>query len=222
MRSDRLAREKEKGNPREEAAKPVSRRLSRAQRRQQLLDVALTIVRDEGADRLTLGHLATRAGISKPVAYDHFGTRSKLLIELYKSIDQAQAAALQAALTTGERSIEETVAALASAYIHCYADTTGEWHAIGAALAGSEEKERVYQELLDGYVQLFAAVLKPHTDLKQAELERRCIGLIGAGEALSAAMARGNCGEAEAADTFATLILGGLRESFSCRSGGEG
>lgn len=216
-----MAREKEKGNPREETGKPVSRRLSRAQRRQQLLDTALAIIRDEGADRLTLGHLAARAGISKPVAYDHFGTRSKLLIELYKSIDQAQAAALQAALTTGERGIDETVAALASAYIHCYADTTGEWHAIGAALAGSEEKERVYQELLDGYVQLFAAVLKPHIDLQQAELERRCIGLIGAGEALSAAMARGNCGEAEAADTFATLILGGLRTPFSCQSGGE-
>ncbi|WP_240613722.1 TetR/AcrR family transcriptional regulator [Salinicola acroporae] len=216
-----MAGEEKKGNPQEQTEKPVSRRLSRSQRRRQLLDVALTIVRDEGADRLTLGHLAARAGISKPVAYDHFGTRSKLLIELYKSIDQTQAAALQAALTTGERSIEETIAALASAYIHCYADTTGEWHAIGAALAGSEEKEAVYQELLDGYVQLFAAVLKPHIDLQQAELERRCIGLIGAGEALSGAMVRGNCGEPEAAETFASLIRGGLRESLSCRSNGE-
>ncbi len=221
MRSDRLVNEEKKGNPLEETVKPVSRRLSRVQRRHQLLDTALTIVREEGADRLTLGRLAARAGISKPVAYDHFGTRSTLLIELYKSLDQAQAAALKEALTTGERGIEETITALASAYIHCYADTTGEWHAIGAALAGSEEKETVYQELLDGYVRLFAAVLKPHVDLQQAELERRCIGLIGAGEALSAVMVRGNCGEAEAAETFASLIRGGLRNSFSCRSDEE-
>ncbi|EPC03212.1 hypothetical protein L861_23165 [Litchfieldella anticariensis FP35 = DSM 16096] len=189
----------------------TSRRLSKAERRRQLLDTAILIVRDEGADRLTLGHLATRAGVSKPVAYDHFGTRSKLLIELYKSIDIEQANALRNALTTGERSLEETVEVLAATYIHCYADTSGEWHAVSAALAGSEEKEAVYQELLDGYVQLFATVLKPHSTLSPVELERRCIGLIGAGEALSAAMVRGNCSEAEAAEAFASLIQGGLQ-----------
>jgi AcrR family transcriptional regulator len=43
-------------------------RLSKAERRQQLLDTALAIVREEGADRLTLGHLAARAGVSKPIA----------------------------------------------------------------------------------------------------------------------------------------------------------
>lgn len=188
----------------------ASRRLSKAERRRQLLDTALVIVRKEGADRLTLGHLAARAGVSKPVAYDHFGTRSGLLIELYKAIDREQANALRNALTTGERSLEETVEVLAAAYIHCSADTGGEWHAVGAALAGSEEKATVYQELLDGYVRLFASVLEPHSTLSPAELERRCVGLVGAGEALSAAMVRGDCSEAEAAEAFTSLIQGGL------------
>ncbi|WP_413739026.1 TetR/AcrR family transcriptional regulator [Sodalis sp. RH21] len=189
----------------------VSRRLSKAQRKRQLLDTALAIVREEGADRLTLGHLAARAGVSKPVAYDHFGTRSGLLIELYKSIDIEQANALRAALTSGERSMEDMAAVLAAAYIHCAANTSGEWHAVGAALAGSGEMEAVYQELIDGYVQLFASVLKPYVTLPPGELERRCIGLVGAGEALSAAMVRGSHRESEAAETFAALIEGGLR-----------
>ncbi|WP_136069090.1 TetR/AcrR family transcriptional regulator [Modicisalibacter radicis] len=192
------------------ARETASRRLSRAERRRQLLDTALAIVREEGADRLTLGHLAARAGVSKPVAYDHFGSRSGLLIELYKLIDAQQSSALRDALTAGERSLEETAEMLAAAHVHCHADTSGEWHAIGAALAGSEEKEAVYQELLDGYVQLFAAVLKPYCGLADGELERRCIGLIGAGDALSAAMVRGNCSEAEAAKALAALIRGGL------------
>lgn len=187
------------------------RRLSKTERRRQLLDTAMKIVREEGADSLTLGHLAKHAGISKPVAYEHFGTRSTLLIELYRLIDAEQVNALRAALATDERSFAETAEVLASTYIHCYADTSGEWHAVGAALAGSEEKEDVYQELLDGYVQLFAAVLKPHSILPAAVLEQRCIGLIGAGEALSAAMVRGNCSEAEATQTFIALIQGGLR-----------
>ena len=189
----------------------ASRRLSKAERRRQLLDTALVIVREEGADRLTLGHLAARAGVSKPVAYDHFGTRSGLLIELYKAIDGEQADALRSALTAGGRGLEETARVLAAAYVHCSADTSGEWHAVGAALAGSEEKAAVYQELLDGSVRLFASVLGPHSALSPAELERRCVGLVGAGEALSAAMVRGDCGEAEAADAFTYLIRGGLR-----------
>ncbi len=189
----------------------ASRRLSKADRRRQLLDTARLIVRAEGADRLTLGHLAVRAGVSKPVAYDHFATRSALLIALYRAIDMEQASALRAALTDGKRSLAETAAVLAAAYVHCSADTSGEWHAVGAALAGSAEKDAVYQELLDGSVQLFAAVLQPHSGLPPAALERRCIGLVGAGEALSAAMLRGRCSEVEAAAAFAALIRDGLR-----------
>lgn len=191
--------------------KVASRRLPKAERRRQLLDTALLIVREEGADRLTLGHLAARAGVSKPVAYDHFGTRSGLLIELYRSIDLGQANALHEALTIGERSFEETVGVLATAYIHCSADTSGEWQAVGAALAGSEEMYAVHQELIGAYVQLFASVLQPHVALSPGDLERCCVGLIGAGEALSAAMVRGDHSEAEAAGTFALLITGGLR-----------
>lgn len=198
-------------NPAGHRAGAPGRRLAKGARRRQLLDTALRIVRDEGADRLTLGHLAARAGVSKPIAYDHFGTRSGLLIELYKSIDAAHVDALRAALATGERSLEQTAELLAAAYVHCSAETNGEWQAVGAALAGSSEKDAVYQHLLDGYVQLFAGALAPHSDLPPAEVKRRCVGLIGAGEALSAAMVRGQCCETEAAAAFAALIQGGLR-----------
>ena len=189
-----------------------SGRLSKAARRRQLLDTALRIVGTEGADRLTLGHLAATAGVSKPVAYDHFGTPSGLLIELYRWIDTERVNAFRDAMATGNRSFEETAAMLASAYIDCAADMTDEFHSVGAALAGSEEKAAVFEELLDNSVQMFAAVLKPHAALPSEELERRCIGLVGAGEALSAAVVRGKMGRAEAVEAFASLIRGGLDE----------
>ena len=202
-------------------ATPATRgaRLLKAERRRQLLETARQIVRDEGADRLTLGHLAVRAGVSKPVAYDHFGTRSGLLIELYRWIDQAQVEALQNAVTSEERSLVETAQALAAAYVHCAADAGGEFHAVGAALAGSGEKVAVYQELLDNCVQMFVSVFGPYSSVPTAELERRCIGLVGAGEALSAALVRGHCTEAEAAGAFAAIIQGsvGSAEARSSR-----
>ena len=126
-----------------------SPRLPKAERRQQLMDTARLIVREHGADRLTLGYLAERAGVSKPVVYDHFPTRSILLIALYRWLDTERVDAFRNAMANGRRSLSETVELLAEAFIHCAADTKGEVHAIGASLAGSEEKAAVLQELTD-------------------------------------------------------------------------
>ncbi|EWY40866.1 TetR family transcriptional regulator [Skermanella stibiiresistens SB22] len=169
------------------------------------------IVREEGADRLTLGHLAARAGVSKPVAYDHFGTRSGLLIELYRWIDIERVNAFREAMATSQLTLDETAKRLAAAYIDCAADMTDEFHAVGAAMAGSEEKAAVFQELLDNSVAMFVSVLKPHSTLSPPELYRYCVGLVGAGEALSATLVRGMCSAAEAAEAFASLIEGALR-----------
>lgn len=192
------------------AGRASSGRLSGVERRRQLLNTALLIVREEGADRLTLGHLAARAGVSKPVAYDHFGTRSGLLIELFRWIDTEKVNAFRDAMTVCKRDLNETVKILAAAYVQCAADTTGAFHAVGAALAGSEEKAAVFQGLLDNSVQMFVSVLMPHSSLSSAELKWRCVGLVGAGEALAAAMARGNCSEPQAIEAFASLIQCGL------------
>lgn len=197
------------------APKPISGKLSKAARRQQLLAVALVIVREEGANSLTLGHLATRAGVSKPIPYEHFGSRAGLLAELYKSLDQQQVKALREALQELQQNLKDTAYVLASTYIHCSADTSGEIYAVGAALSGSEEMATLHQELLAGYIQLFAAALAPYSPLPPAELHRRCVGLVGAGEALSLLMVGGQCREQEAAATFAALIQGGLQAPAS-------
>ena len=195
------------------ALRPASRRLPRAERRRQLLETALAVVREEGADRLTLGRLAERSGVSKPVVYDHFETRSVLLIELYKWIDIERVDSFRDAMLGSTQGAEDTVNALAAAYIQCAADTTGEFHAVGAALAGSEEKAVVFQELLDNCVRMFVSVLKPHSEASGAELERQCVGLVGAGEAFAAAVVRGKCTEAQAIASFASMVGNGLRKT---------
>lgn len=205
-----MARDDVKNESIDTAGETASRRLSKAERRQQLLDTALRIVREEGADRLTLGHLAIRAGVSKPVTYEHFGTRSGLLIELYRAMDEQQVTALRQVLAEGQLDAEGMANVLAATYLQCASDTNGEWHAVGAALAGSAEKDAVLRDLLDGYVQLFANALTPYTRVSATQLACRCEGIIGAGEALSAAMVRGRCTEAEAVAALVALIRGAL------------
>ena len=98
---------------------------------------------------------------------------------------------------------------------HSLAPTSGEIYAVRAALSGSEEMSAAHQELLAGYVQLFASALERHSLLPPDELYRRCVGLVGAGEALCMMMVGGQCSEPDAATAFSALIRGGLQPPSS-------
>ena len=194
----------------EAVSRQRSRRLSKADRQRQLLATALEVIRSEGADRLTLGHLASCAGVSKPVVYDHFASRSGLLIALYRWIDSERIETFRRAMAATRRDRDETIACLADAYIRCAADLTGEFHIVGAALAGSPEKADVYDELLDQSVAMFVSVLRPFTAMSDDAATQLAIGLVGAGEGLSAAIVRGKLSEADGIAAFARIIKGSL------------
>ncbi|QAS82191.1 TetR/AcrR family transcriptional regulator (plasmid) [Rhizobium acidisoli] len=181
-------------------------RLSKPERRQQLLETARLIVREEGADRLTLGHLAVRAGVSKPVTYEHFETRTRLLIELYRWIDTERITAFRTLMAQENRPAKETVSALAKTYLACGTDQGDEFHAVGAALAGSEERAGVYQELVDAVIEMFLEVLRPHSSVRLESLALACEALVAAGDALTSAVTRGNCSASEAEEVYVNLI----------------
>lgn len=54
-------------------------RMSASERREQLLDVALEILTEEGAQALSIDAIAKRAGITRPVVYTQFGDLAGLL-----------------------------------------------------------------------------------------------------------------------------------------------
>ncbi|NMO15376.1 TetR/AcrR family transcriptional regulator [Pyxidicoccus fallax] len=186
------------------------KKLTKAQRREQLLDVALKLVREEGTDALTLGYLAERAGVSKPIAYEHFKTRSGLLIALYADLDSVQVAALLEALKRTPRKLEDVARVVSRAYMHCYTSMGPEWHAISAALKGDEEMEVFQQELVDSYVAIYCEAFAPFCDLKKEELRLRCIAICGAAEALAREMLRGRVSEERASTSLGSLIVAWL------------
>ncbi|MDQ3202508.1 MAG: TetR/AcrR family transcriptional regulator, partial [Pseudomonadota bacterium] len=95
------------------------RRLTREARGRQLLDVAWQLVREEGTDALTLGRLAEQAGITKPVVYDHFTTRSGLLAALYQDFDARQTLLMDEALAQCEPTLAHTARLIAACYVDC-------------------------------------------------------------------------------------------------------
>jgi AcrR family transcriptional regulator len=191
-------------------SQPHARKLPKAERRDQLLDTALRIVREQGTDALTLGTVAEQAGVSKPIAYEHFGTRSGLLIALYERIDDRQVAALLEALERTPRRLAEVARVMSDAYMACYLTAGAEAHAIAAALNGDGQMEAFHQQLLDRYVAFYRDALAPYSGLAPEVLHLRCVGIIGAAEAISRDMLRGRVDEAGAAAALAALIAAGL------------
>ena len=54
--------------------------MTRDDRRDHLLDAALGLLESDGAAAVTMERVAERAGVSKPVVYDHFANRSALVV----------------------------------------------------------------------------------------------------------------------------------------------
>lgn len=73
-----------------------------AQRREQLLDVGRRLFAERGFDGTSVEEVALRAGVSKPIVYQHFGGKDGLYADVVDREVQRLLASFSAALT-GER-----------------------------------------------------------------------------------------------------------------------
>lgn len=185
-------------------------KLSKERRREQLLDMAMTIVRDEGADALTLGTLAARAGVSRPVAYDHFATRPGLLLALFQRLEDRYVRALRDALAAGPRDLRAVAEVMSRAYFNCLTALGPEAPAISAALKGSEEMAAQQRAMIETYVDIMCRALQPFSRYGPDALRLTCVGLLGAAEAMAREWHDGRIAEAAAIDAFASLVASGI------------
>lgn len=165
------------------------RRMTRADRFRQLLDVAWSLVGERGSDALTLGRLAEQAGVTKPVVYDHFVTRAALFAALYNDFDQRQAASMDAAIAASEATLEGVASVVASSYIECVLLQGQEIAGVIAALASTPELETMKREYEAAFQAKCRAWFSPF--LKSEELSLSGLhAIVGCAESLSAAAAR--------------------------------
>lgn len=74
-------------------------RLPAAERRQQLLEVALTVFGRGGFQRTSMNELAEAAGVTKPVLYQHFGSKRELYLEVLREVGGRLVADVAKAIT---------------------------------------------------------------------------------------------------------------------------
>lgn len=182
------------------------RRLPRAERTRQLLDVAWRLIRAEGSDALTLGRLAQAGGVSKPVVYDHFTTREGLLAALFEDYDVRQTAILDAAIAAAPAQVEAKARVIADNYVDCVLNQGREIPGVVAALEGSPELAALKRRYQQAFIAKCAAWLAPYAGpdgVPRASLW----GMLGAADALSEAAAAGDITSAAAQDELEKTIL---------------
>lgn len=181
--------------------------MSRADRREQLLRLAADMVREEGAECLTLLALAERAGVSKPVAYNHFRDRKGLLVQLYQGYDERLVQDIRALDTGCAYTLDDSARRLARAYFDCTVRNGAVYDAVVAALCSYPEyrdlRTRICQYFVAFYRELFGPVAK--LDLEQCP--GNLIAIYGASDELARALTAGLLSQSQAVDSLSTLIV---------------
>jgi len=186
-------------------------RMSKTDRRRQLLDVAALIARHDGTDALTLAAVAERAGVTRPVVYEHFGTRAGLLTALYNQIADHQYEHAKTALQIrDDDDLESLAGRVSAAFMHCYVTTGPEAYAIAATLKGDPLMEAAQKTLTDRYVDAYQQPFAQFTHLDPDTLRLRLVATVGAGDALAELMLTGAIDEPTATDTLTSLIVAWL------------
>ncbi|MBA0174398.1 TetR/AcrR family transcriptional regulator [Pectobacterium carotovorum] len=188
-------------------SKPQARqRLSREERYVQLIKAAWQIIREEGTEALTLGHLAEQAGVTKPVVYDHFANRSGLLAALYKEYDARQTAIMDDIIRNTEPVLDKLAAVIATSYIDCVLLQGREMPNVMAALTGTPELEQIRQEYDATFTEKCRGLFAPFCTGKPLH-DAALRAMLGSAEGLSYAAVKGIITEQQAKDELFHVIV---------------
>jgi AcrR family transcriptional regulator len=165
-----------------EASQPTKERLSRADRRAQLLDAAREVFVASGYHAAAMDDIAARAGISKPVLYQHFPGKLELYLALLDSgVDQLIAAVEHALASTTDN--EQRVVATMTAYFSFIAEPDSTFRLVFESDLRSEPavRERV-DRVSEECTRAVATVIADDTGMDTESSRLVAAGLTGAAQ----------------------------------------
>ena len=149
------------------------------QRRAQLLDAANTVFTSRGYHAAAMDDIADVAGVSKPVLYQHFGSKLDLYLALLdRSCERLVDIVADALASTGDNA--ERVTAAVGAFYDFVSSASGEFRFVFESdLTGDNKVQarlwRVNNDIADAIAEVIAA----DTALSAAEAKLLAISLVG-------------------------------------------
>ena len=184
-------------------------RLPEAERRKVILAAATEVVAEWGVEAASISEIAERAGITRPIVYDHFRTKQDIVVAL---IEQHHATLMSALgqVGVGPRLDKRTLRRIIVAYLHQVDADPGGWRIL-CLEPSRDPRIATLQRRAAGEVNLVVAqMLNPSTPMKA-----RLMAVEGARAAVNALadLRRHDPGISidELADNAVTLVWEGLR-----------
>jgi AcrR family transcriptional regulator len=161
----------------------MAARLPAPRRRRQLLDVATEVFGESGYHQVSMDAVAEAAGVTKPVLYQHFGSKRELYLELLDDV--------------GNRLVEEVVAATSAAghpheqveagFRAYFAFVASHANAFRLLFGGGVEPDREFAAVARRVEQAMAGAIAELIDLDVGLEHRRLLahGVVGLAEGAS-------------------------------------
>jgi AcrR family transcriptional regulator len=165
--------------PTSSQTRPRSARLPRSARRSQLLGAALEVFVAQGYHAAAMDDIAERAGVSKPVLYQHFPGKLDLYLALLDQHAEAMVAAVRDALasTTDNKA---RVAATIAAYFRFVDEDGGAFRLVFESDLTSQQAVR---DRVEGVTRQCAdaisEVIREDAGLPESEATLLAVGLVG-------------------------------------------
>jgi AcrR family transcriptional regulator len=161
----------------------VTVRLPADQRRRQLLDTACEVFAAHGYHGTAMDDIATRAGVTKPVLYQHFRSKRALFVEVLEEVGSLLLVEL-AESTRPATAGREQVEAGFTAYFRFVANHANAFRLLfGASVRNDPE----FAAVVDGILTHVVTVVSEYLTIEGSEEHRRALahGVIGIAEAAS-------------------------------------
>jgi AcrR family transcriptional regulator len=157
-------------------------RLPRRARRAQLLESALEVFVAQGYHAAAMDDIAERAGVSKPVLYQHFPGKLDLYLALLDQAVDKVIEGTRTALASTEDN-KQRVAATMHAFFAYVASDQGEFRLVFESDLGNEPavRERI-DRVTTECAGLIAHVIHDDTGLPDEQSRLLAVGLVGMGE----------------------------------------
>jgi len=167
----------------EEGVKELAtRRLSAEARRAQLLQVARDVFASDGYHGAAMEQIAVRAGVTKPVLYQHFESKKELYLGL---LDEDMARLLDEIHheIEGARSNRERIERATGAYFAFIDANEGSFRLLFRETMGADDEFRTaIERFRDELARRISAVIAAETDLPTSESELLARGVMGIAE----------------------------------------
>lgn len=137
-------------------------RMPPAQRREQLIDAALTVILEQGYSGVSIEAVARQAGVTRPVVYDHFPNLGRLLHALVEREERISLAQLEQVVPDdpGDRDPVELLAGGVQRFLQAVASRPATWRIILLPLEGTP------------------AIVRDHVETNRARTQERIAKLV--------------------------------------------